>query len=117
MSLRIAELGSGDGERQDSGSQTRRLGQKPAELHFRPPPQQPVGKQVLTAAPQRSADLRGRPHHGRQEPARLAGQVACQMFFLVLQFHKLEFFSEFYIPLTAAPEYRHDFYYLHWCLP
>lgn len=71
------ELGSGDGERQDSGSQTRRLGQKPAELHIRPPPQQPIGEQDLAAAPQRSADLRGRPHHRRQEPAGLAGQVIC----------------------------------------
>lgn len=69
------ELGPGDGERQDSGSQTGRLGQKPAELHFRPPPQQPVGEQVVPAAPQRPADLRGRPHHGCQEPAGLAGQV------------------------------------------
>ena len=72
-----AELRSGDGERPDSGAQTRRLGQEPAELHFRPAPQQPVREQVLAAAPQRPADLRGRPHHSRQEPARLAGQVMC----------------------------------------
>lgn len=70
-----AELRSGDGERPDSGTQTRCLSQEPAELHFRPASQQPVREQVLAAAPQRPADLRGRPHHRRQEPASLAGQV------------------------------------------
>ncbi|TNN27250.1 hypothetical protein EYF80_062607 [Liparis tanakae] len=70
-----SELGPGDGERPDSGPQARRLGQKPAELHLRAPPQQPIGEQDLPAAPQRPADLRGRPHHRRQEPAGLAGQV------------------------------------------
>lgn len=69
------ELRSGDGERQDSGPQARRLGQEPAELHFRPTPQQPIREQELAAAPQRSADLCGGPHHCRQEPAGLAGQV------------------------------------------
>lgn len=46
------ELGAGDGERQDSGSQARRLSQEPAELHFRPSPKQPIGKQELAAPPQ-----------------------------------------------------------------
>lgn len=70
-----AELGPGDGEREDPGPQTGRLGQKPAELHLQPPAEQPVGEQVVSPAPQRPADLRGRPHHSGQEPAGLAGPV------------------------------------------
>lgn len=69
------EFRSGNGERQDSGAQTRRLSKEPPELHFQPPAQQPIREQVLSEAPQRSADLCGRPHHSRQEPASLAGQV------------------------------------------
>lgn len=96
---RRVELRSGDGERQNSGSQTRRLGQKPAELHFRPPPQQPIGEQVFAAAPERSADLRGRPHHGRQEPASLAGQVTSLFYFRDILFVSLFTDWEFYFKL------------------
>lgn len=72
-----AEFRSGDRECQDSGAQTRGVGQESAELHFKPPPKQPIGEQILAAATERSADLRGRPHHRCQEPARVAGQVMC----------------------------------------
>lgn len=69
------ELRAGDRERQDSGSQARRLSQEPAELHFRTASEQPIREQELAAPPQWSADLCGRPHHRCQEPAGLAGQV------------------------------------------
>lgn len=73
--LICAELGSGDREREDSGSQTGRISQKPAELHFWSSSQQPVREQVITAASQRPPDVCGGPHHCGQKPARLAGQV------------------------------------------